>query len=364
MKKTTVRALERNDIEKMRELLLNREDLDPQKVDRRLKIIEWIAFNNPYAGREPTYFIAHDGEKIVAHLGRMPLEFRIKGKVRKGYFAHDLFVHPDYRKGSGFFIVSSLYRAVEKQSDSFCCLVWTTDLNLELQRRRGYVETSCERYYKFFDPYPKLKKAVKPEMAARIASGPLKLLFWVGDLVLTAGKIDSTSIDKIASFDPRFDELNSRIAGKVGICVNKTSKYLNWRYLNKPFGGFDVFAASKNGIILGFIVLNITPKSDSLDGTIVDLMTDPDDRQTISALLKTAIIFFKQKGVQTIRCCMSDDRYSSALRKFLFFKDHIKREPVMMANLDKCEDKNDIAQIKNWHLTYGASDELMFDSLE
>ena len=295
MKKTSIRALEPADIAEMRNLLLTRGDLDEAGVEKRLQIIEWIAFQNPYAGEEPTYFIAHDGDKIVAHLGRMPLEFRIKGQVRKGYFAHDLFLHPEYRKGSGFFIVSSLYRAVEKQSDSFCCMVWTTDLNLEMQRRRGYLETSCERYYKFFDPYPKLKKAIKPEIAAKIGSGPLKLFLKFCDVVLAAGTTSPISIDKIKTFDFRFDDLNDRLAAKVGICVNKTSRYLNWRYLKKPLGGFDVFAASKNGDLSGFIVLNITPKSDSLDGTIVDIMADPADRQTVVSLMKKRHSIFYKK---------------------------------------------------------------------
>ena len=137
--------------------------------------MDWYAFENPYANDEPTYFIAEDEEtgKIIGYLGRAPNRFVINGKPHQAYFAHDLYVHPDYRN-MGIFITMSLYKAIEDACKSFCCLVWTTDLNLEFQKRRGYHELKAGLFVKVFDPKKMLVKAKGESTLVNILSSCLK----------------------------------------------------------------------------------------------------------------------------------------------------------------------------------------------
>lgn len=117
MSKVLIRPLYLEDISQMRALFQTRDDLDLDGAEKRTRMLEYIAFNNPYANGEPTYFVADDGEHIVGHLGRMPMKFLVKGKIHKGYYIHDLYVHPDYRaSGKGFFVSNALYKKIEDES--------------------------------------------------------------------------------------------------------------------------------------------------------------------------------------------------------------------------------------------------------
>jgi len=359
-----IRALTATDLEEMGELLKTREDLDPQDAEKRLQMVEWIAFKNPFANGEPTYFVADDGGKIVAHLGRMPMVFMIDGQPHKGYFSHDLFVHPEYRaKGMGLFICSSLYKAIEENSDSFCCMVWTTDLNLEIQKVRGYHELRGDRYYKFFNPYQKMKKVVKQDHLAKLSSFILKILLRFADGILINLISAGVKVTKTDTFDSRFDNLSPAIFSNTGICVNKTRKYLNWRFTDKPFCNMKVLVAESSESILGFAVVCVKNDGKYPEGVLVDIMADPEDARTISSLFKATVKYFRKNKVHCIRCCLTDKRFAKILKRFLFFRDFLKKEPVMLANLKKCDAGEILTDINKWHLTYGASDELMLDIL-
>jgi GNAT superfamily N-acetyltransferase len=362
MGKVAIRALTSDDISQIHELFQTRNDLGLGGAEKRATMLEYIAFNNPYANGEPTYFVADDGERIVGHLGRMPMQFIVKGKVRKGYFIHDLYVHPDYRaSGKGFFISNALYKKIEDDSKSFCCLVWTTELNLEMQRRRGYFEAYSDRYYRLSMPYAKLKKFVRSNALAKVISLSTEYASKIADAVLMRVIHDNAEIIKIEHFDSRFDLLNERLLDKTGICPNKSSKYLNWRLLELPYIKMEAFAAQKDSQILGYIAVCVTEKEGYAEGVIADIMADPKDKKTIRSLFKKAVQYFREKKVKSVRCCLSDRHYSKIIKQFLYMKDVIKSDPVMLANLNKVDEQNYLKDMGHWHITCCASDSLMLE---
>ena len=364
MKDIAIRPLTIKDLKRMCNLIETRDDIDPKDAEKRLRLVEWVAFKNPFANGEPTYFVADDGRKIVAHLGRMPMEFMINGRICKGYFVHDLYVDPEYRaNGQGFFVCMSLYKAIETNSDSFCCMVWTAHLNLELQRLRGYHELGGDRYYKFFNPYEKMTKVIKQNQMAKLTGFILKIVLRFADAILINLIPAGVKVTKTDKFDSRFDKLDPDTFSKIGICSHKTRKYLNWRFTGKPFGNMEVLVAEKSKGILGFAVVSVENDGGYLQGVLVDIMAHPDDARTISSLFKAAVKYFRRKKVDWIRCCLTDKRFARILKRFLFFKDVLYKEPVMLANLDKCDVSKLLIDINRWHLTYGASDDLMLDVL-
>lgn len=391
MKNVLIRELKRDDMPRMGRLLQTREGLDREEAEKRKQLMEWVAFKNPFANGEPTYFVAESGEDIVANLGRMPSEFVVDGKIKRGYFIHDLYVDPEYRKmGMGLFLSTALYKAAEESSKSLCCLIWTTPLNLEIQRRRGYHELWGDRYIKLlnarvklrnFFGYAKLKKSLRiqkyaeklgsssEEKTADRKTSILRSIInisnqLVGTLVISAEPIldrffpYTVKISRIDWFDSRFDDLNTKIIPKLGISGLKTSAYLNWKFIDRPFRTSTVFAAEEDGQLLGYIVVAIRTQSDPPEGTIVTIMANPEDNRTISSLIKAAIQYLKERGAFSIECCLTDKRFLRSLRKFLFFR-AARREPIMLANLGKDEQREYLIDIENWHLTYGDSDDFM-----
>lgn len=359
MKNIIIRELKTDDMDKIANLLRTREELDEEGAKKRRRLFEWLAFNNPFADGEPTYFVAQDRGKIVAHLGRMPTEFIIKGKRQKGYFIHDLYVHPEYRKkGMGFFLSMSLYKVIENNSGSFCCSVWTSKLNLEMLRRRGHYELWARRYVKLINPSEKLGKFLKPKFLVVGAHLILKGILFLGDLIFVSLVPSEAKVTKIDKFDSQCDTLNEKVSNKIGISSYKEINYLNWKYIDRPFSKLDVLAAKENGQLEGFVVVAADAQSGYLRGSIVDIVADPEDTRTIASLFKAAIDYFKEKKVYSINCCMTDKRFVKILKRFLFLKP-FSGEPVMLANIEKAEEKEYLIDINNWHVTYGASDGFM-----
>jgi len=289
----------------------------------------------------------------------MPNEFMINGKCQRGYFIQDLYVHPKYRKkGMGFFLSMSLYKAIEESTESFCCSVWTSDLNLEMLRRRGHYELKAGCYLKVLNPNEILRRLLRKKTLVRIFSPFLRRILDLIDLIMLRLIPSYRKIAKIDRFDFRFDNFYQSILNKIGICSYKQSSYLNWKLIDRPFSKITVFAAHEKGQIRGFVIIAPHLGKNYPEGMIVDIIADPQDTRTIVSLIKASINYFRRQKVFSIRCCMTDRRFIKILRRFLFLA-LPRGEPVMLANLEKSEQKEFLMDINNWHLTYSESDVLM-----
>ncbi len=365
MTSTTIRPLTPDDMERMEALLQTRDDTDPQKTKMRLKILSWLAFENPFADDQPTYFIADNGKEIIAHLGKMPIEFIIDGRLQKGYFIHDLFVHPNYRKnGGGFFLSMQLYQSVEKSLDSFALLIWTNKQNLAMQKTRGYHELYADRYRKFIYPDLFLKKHIKPDILARLSSFILRKIMTAIDWILCLPIPTGIPVRKIKSLSDQFDQPNPNLIQNIGICPFPSSQYLNWHYINNPFSEMEILIAEENDQIRGYIVLCTILTESHHEGFIVDIMVNPNDKRTLRSLLRASVKYMRSENVNSIRCCLSDPKLSRFLKSWLFFRNNFKKEPIMLANFSNHEEHSRLIDIRNWHITYGVSDAFVFKPSE
>jgi GNAT superfamily N-acetyltransferase len=356
MENIKIRKLTISDMKQIGNLLQTREELNQDGAEKRKRLLEWLAFRNPFANGESTYFVAEDSERIVAHLGRMPTEFTINGRRQRGYFMHDLYVHPEYRKkGKGYFISMALYKAVEENTDSFCCGLWTSPLNLEIQRRRRYLELHADKYVKLLHPNS-ISQVLRKDTFAKLIYPFLKIVFLVIDAILLRIHSREMLVTEVKRFDSRFDDLNQKIVQKVGIASFKHSSYLNWKYVDRPFRRSTIFAAEEDGQILGFAVVSDGLKNGYRKGSVLEISADPDDARTISSLCREIIVHFKKRKVYSIHCYLTDKRFAKIFKRFLFIKD-FSSDPVLLTNLEKCCEVRDyLIDINNWHLSYGDSD--------
>lgn len=362
MEDIQIRKLVTSDLEQMLEIHSTREELDQEGAEKRTQLLEWLAFKNPFVSNgETTYFVAEDSGKIVAYQGRMPMEFAINGRPCKAYYAHDTYVHPEYRKkGFGFWLISELAKATEEQTDAFFCLYGMTPLNLKIQRRMGYFELpAAQLFVKILDPRAELVNTIKIKSLINFLNPIFRGVLWLIDFALLKTIFTKTKISEVKRFDSRFDEFNRKILSKIGLCSNKSSKYLNWKYIDRPYQREKVFAAEKNGEILGFVVLGLGRRDNTMTGIVVDIMADPDDKSTISLLCKATTQYFREKKVFTIRCVLSDEKFAKIFIKFLFIK-RTGGKSVLLGNLEKGnENKEIMKEINNWHFTIGESDGFM-----
>ncbi len=359
MKNINIRELRKSDIQDLGILIKTRDELNPKEAEQRKCLLEWIAFHNPSARGEATYFIAEEDGRIIAHLGRMPNDFFINGEIQHGYYAHDLYVHPEYRKkGMGYFISMALYDAIEENSNSFCCMIWTSPLNLQMQRRRGYLELHTRKYAKLINPYPLLHKKKGNSCLSFFMGRVLKVMLRIFDALLIFPIVKTFDVVEVRKFDERFKSLIDRYYKEIGICSFKNINYLNWKYIDRPFNRMKIFSVQENGEILGFVILSMAYPVESKKGIIVDLVADPNDDKMVHALLRASINYFRENNAYIVSCCFSDKRFVRVLRKYLFLKSRAKL-PLFISDVEKCRESEFLTNIDNWQLTYGESDYLM-----
>jgi GNAT superfamily N-acetyltransferase len=363
MKGITIRALVRSDLEEMDRLHRSRDDLaGPEEGRKRTELLEWLAFHNPYAGDEGTYLVAEDNKRLVAYQGRMPVQFVVGNVKHKGYYAHDTFVDPEYRKkGIGFALLAALTEATEKQSDSFFCLLGGTPLNLKIQRRMGFQEIpSAATYVKIIEPDRYFQRTIRIPPLRSVLSVLARTGILIAD-VLTGCTRVHPGIAQIERFDHRFDDLAERLMGKIGVCTFKSAAYLNWKYSDRPYKRDIILAFQDADRVRGFVVLSTTRDEGRTGGVILELVADPDDRVAVLALCRAAVRHFRLSGNAFVRCVMSDDRFGSALRSLLFLKSG-DGKPVLLGNLNRVPEERDrLTDTQKWHVTLGETDAFMLN---
>jgi GNAT superfamily N-acetyltransferase len=358
-----VRALLRSDLEEINELHRTRDDVAEEgAAEKRTELLEWLAFHNPFAGDEATYFVAEVDGVIAAFQGRMPLAFMVNGTRRKGYYVHDTYVHPEYRKkGLGFSLITALAQATEEQSDSFFCLLGGTPLNLKIQRRMGYLELPpAPQYVKLLNPQRQLRRLIKftplAALLAPLARTGLRLL---DTLLLMFNNPSSTTVRSVDKFDHRIDQLVDGIGGKLGISSYKSCSYLNWKFGCRPHKRDEILIAESQGQILGFAILALTRGEGSNGGVIMDLVADPDDNESLHALLRASVKFFRKRNVDFVRYVTSNLTLGATSRRFLFLKSK-EGKPVLLGNTRRApEISPSLMDITNWNMTLAESDAFM-----
>ena len=367
MKGIRVRPLLRSDLEEINRLHRTRDDVAEEgAAEKRTELLEWLAFHNPFAGDEATYFVAEDGGNIVAFQGRMPLEFIVNGTRRKGYYVHDTYVHPEYRKkGLGFSLITALAQATEEQSDSFFCLLGGTPLNLKIQRRMGYLELPpAPQYVKLLNPEKQLTRLLKirPLIALLnpLARSGLRLL---DTFLLALYTPSSRTIRSIERFDHHVDQLIERLIPTSPISAVKDSRYLNWRYVDRPFKRDTLLIAEENGRPAGCMILAMNPyRPEARVGVIVDVIADPSDRETLTALCGAAIRFFIRKRANAISCIITNPGVEQVFTKFAFRRDSAGKA-VLLGNLNLTGiDRTFLEHLEHWTLTRGDSDGFMLSA--
>ncbi|MEA4961865.1 GNAT family N-acetyltransferase [Lutispora sp.] len=217
---------------------------------------------------------------------------------------------------------------------------------------------------------PQYIKILKGRKALGMFSGN-KIVNAVGgalfDLYGKAGNIifrkaKNYDIREVKSFDQVFDTLWNKVKNDYPISIERSSQYLNWRYIAGP-QEYKAFAAYKNDELIGYIVAALEDKLDKagetqLLGHIADLICIKDHTDAAADLISEAEKYLKNSGACAISCWMIKEWfYGEILTKLAFLQ---LRSPSVLTALPIGDTaaamKDFIYDYKNWYVTIGDSD--------
>jgi hypothetical protein len=111
---------------------------------------------------------------------------------------------------------------------------------------------------------------------------------------------DDFEVIQIQSFDDNNDTFWEEIKPQYNFILDKSSKFLNWRYCDSRAGNFIIKKAVKDGKVLGYIVTELVKDEKYNEGFIVDLLALTERLDVADALLKDACAYFDGLGVNVI----------------------------------------------------------------
>ena len=337
--KISVRELRPTDMPSFVELCKSREGLDAESAILRGKVVEHVAFRNPHDDGKPTYLVGVQGDRVVAHLGRMPTRFCVNGSIEEGSYFHDLYVHPDIRKsgGQGFFLSMKLYKAAEDASSGFIAMIWTNEINIALQTARKYDRMWTDR---LIAALPKL-------LARRILSGV--------DATKRAFTKRAVSIEMIDRFDERFDNLAESVKQTNVTVPWKDSTYLNWKYCDRgDLRPVIQTAVDTSGQLRGFSVIT-EPDAEYRASFLSEFTVADHDASVMRNLLDATINAARSRGANRLVAVATLAPYRAVLTSRLFVPRNTQ-EPLFLAKTERSREKDCILSIENWHMSFGDSE--------
>jgi len=243
------------------------------------------------------------GDNCIA--GVRPLSFfpfMVNGHEEVDGFLNATVTHPEYRK-RGFFSKSLQYvlEVAAKEEKLRFAISFPNDNSYPLHLKNPRIAALCD--------LPLYVKVLRPEKISEKIPLPvpvLKMLLSFVQRTKHRTLPDGVSIQELEQFDPRFDAFWETVKHLNKAWMQRTSEYLNWRYVQSPLGRYSIFAAvdRNEGSIRGYIVTKDEMRFGLRLGLILDLVVLPEDDNLAAVLVNKGIERLTQQGVDVIGCLM------------------------------------------------------------
>jgi hypothetical protein len=166
---------------------------------------------------------------------------------------------------------------------------------------------------------------------------------------------EGLTINKVASFDRRFDMLWARVANQFQIMVERKSDYLNWRY-GVPEMNYSIFIAEKHSEIWGYLVSKHVAVGGIKVSIVFDMVAQSED--VLNCLITKAINYCQQSGVALIQYQLIANKvYQRLLKRNGFIALPFLKGSHFCARSSSTDiSKQFLANPDNWFVQIGDSD--------
>lgn len=334
--------------------------------NRSLNGWNWKFKGHPQ-GKANFVTVAEANGEIIGEYPNIVLPFKYLDSQQ--FFGHalDSCVHPNYRGGIRGVLAKIFFYTVRWYCDED---VW---IGFGFPNHAHYVVGKRVLGYRDIATVPMLYRRLSfrlallrrapwlPSHIIELVGRGSALVYWIRLGGRPLGLRTRVTIRRITSFDQRFDRLWERAKEGYAISAIRDKESLNWRYVEKPQDTHDIFAAERDGNLLGFIVGKVKEEGTHRVGLLMDVLTAPQDAPGVDDLLVRRLFrHFIGCRVDYVQAWMlpHDRLYPSLIRQGMFEREgQPKVHMIYVITSPGKPDENVIREAKNWHLTLGDSEE-------
>lgn len=328
--------------------------------------------------------IAEIDGRIVGHMALVPVQLKIADKTVIGCQAVDLVVHKDFRR-QGIFLSLGEFLVQETTKRGFHFWYgFPNKLAHSGHLKYGWFNVcnvphlvkpinSRKVARALLEAIIQNRKKAKFLINNRIARSAILALFRIGLRISAFLRTftqtrrecqeQTVEISPLEFFESSFDDFWKTVSRNYPISIVRDSRYLNWRYFEKPSADYKVLAARRGNEIAGYIVLGSKEEGGLKTGYIVDILSSPNDVLAITDLISTAVEHFQREKYDLVNCWIMKESESSRLyyrilRDFGFFQFSSRSHPLI-ARVNSPQLVPDLVyDASNWFVTAGDSDNI------
>ena len=168
-------------------------------------------------------------------------------------------------------------------------------------------------------------------------------------------------MQQIDRFDESLDVALEQFMKPYSVAVLRTSRYLNWKFVDQPHMKYKLFLATSDTQVLGYVILRSgEPPLENHYGVITEIMTNYEDVNTLKHLLSFSIKHFQRDKVEQIIISTTVPKWQELLWQFGFQKMG-ETIPVIHCS-DKVLQKDVLKNGTSWLLSRGDHDWDQFPS--
>ena len=349
----TIRTYREGDEEGIFELYKAVYPTMPWNKDQWMKLWHWMYRENP-AGQARIHVVEEQG-KIIAHRAHIQVELKVANDTIKACQNISFMTHPDSKFKGLYLLERRVVREAVREG-----LHITFGFPTEAARP-GFVKVG---YSDFGSMQPMFKPLnIQNTLKTRINNGFLARLCAVtaSPFIKTIYRsrkppvIEGLTINRIDSFDDRFNELWTRVSGSHPIMVVRSKQHLNWRY-SPPGIDYTVFAAVKDNEVLGYIVIRYVQGAPVNQVNIYDIVAQSEE--VIHCLVAKVVEYSRKLAADFVYCNMiANKEYFRALQRNGFMSTRLIRHATFGAYTSSQHmPQAFIEDPRNWFVQLGDSD--------
>ena len=265
------------------------------------KRFEWLYVTNPHGQTRAWLAVDEVNNTVIGTAAAFPRQFYLGTSEVLGWILGDFCLDTQYRSlGPALQLQRACLGVLATSQAGFCCDFPSASM-VAVYERLGFSMTGkMLRLAKPLRVDRKVKEVIKNSAAQRIATSIGNTFLKMASPKGTADETLEISNQK-GPCDEEFTALMHEQRGRLGICLQRSAEYLNWRYVDNPLVPYEVITARKHGSLKGYAVWTEAGE----DASIVDLFGD-DQCGMMGRLVAEIAALARNRGVMTLSVSINE----------------------------------------------------------